>query len=250
MSFSGKTVLITGGTSGIGKDTAIEFAKAGANVVIAGRREAEGKAVVEEIEKTGQKGLFVKTDVSKEEDVKNLIDTTVKTFGRIDVAFNNAGVEHTGPVTELQVKDYEHVFNINVLGVLLSLKYEIPVMLKQGGGAIVNTTSVLGHAGMPGTSIYTGSKFAVEGITKATALEYATAGIRVNAVAPAVTQTEMFDRFTGGKQENIDAMAEIHPMGRFAAPKEIATTVMYLASDAASFVTGISIPVDGGVLAR
>ncbi|WP_459555558.1 Rossmann-fold NAD(P)-binding domain-containing protein [Lacunimicrobium album] len=250
MNFSGKVVLVTGGTSGIGKDTAIAFAKQGANVVVAGRREAEGHAVVAEIEKTGQKGLFVKTDVSQESDVKNLIEKTVEKFGRLDIAFNNAGVESAGPVTEFQVKDYEHVFGINVLGVLLSQKYEIPVMLKQGGGVIINTTSVLGHVGMPNVSVYTGSKFAVEGITKVTALEYAAAGIRVNTVAPAVTQTEMFDRVSGGNADNIAAMTAMHPMGRVATPMDIAGAVMFLASDAASFVTGISIPVDGGILAR
>jgi NAD(P)-dependent dehydrogenase (short-subunit alcohol dehydrogenase family) len=247
--FSGKVALITGGTSGIGKATAIAFAKEGAKVVVSGRREKEGLAVVEEITKAGGVAHFVKADVAKEEDVKRLVEATVAKFGRLDVAFNNAGVEWSGPITEATEADYRRVFDINVWGVLAGLKYQIPAMLKTGGGAIINTTSVLGHVALPNLSIYNATKFAVEGLTKTAALEFATQGIRVTAVAPAVTQSEMMDRFAGDP-EMLKWLTAKHPVGRIGRTEEIAAAVLYLASDDAKFTTGISLPVDGGLLAQ
>jgi NAD(P)-dependent dehydrogenase (short-subunit alcohol dehydrogenase family) len=251
MNFDGKVALVTGGTSGIGRETAIEFAKAGAKVVLAGRRQQEGAAVVDEIKSVGGDAHFVQTDISNEDQVKRLVDETVERFGRLDIAFNNAGVEHGGPVTEFTEDDYRHVFDINVLGVFLSQKYEIPAMLKSGGGVIINTSSILGQIAMPGAAVYNASKHAVEGITKTTALELAEQGIRVNSVAPGAIATDMIDRFAGEEgAESRKQLEALHPMGRLGQAKEIAAAVLYLASDAASFTTGISLPVDGGFLAR
>jgi NAD(P)-dependent dehydrogenase (short-subunit alcohol dehydrogenase family) len=250
--FNGKVVLVTGGTSGIGKATAVAFAKEGAKVVVSGRREKEGLAVVEEIKKGGGQGHFVRADVSKEDDVKNLVAQAVAKFGRLDVAFNNAGVEQPfAPTHETTAELYRHVFDINVLGVLLAMKYEIPELLKAGGGAVVNTSSILGHVAVPAFGVYNASKFAVEGLTRTAALEYATRGVRVNAVAPAMIVTDMIERFTGGSDtEQGKQMAALHPVGRMGRPEEVAAAVLYLASDAASFTTGISLPVDGGFLAK
>ena len=251
MTFNGKVALVTGGTSGIGKETALQFAREGAKVVVAGRRSTEGDAVIAEIESAGGEAFFVQTDVTKEDQVKHLVDETVRKFGRLDVAFNNAGIEQLGPVTDFTEEDYRKVFDINVLGVFLSQKYEIPAMLKSGGGSIINTSSIVGQVAMPGASIYIASKHAVEGITKTTALELAGQGIRVNAVAPGAIATDMIDRFAGEEgSDNRQWLASQHPMGRLGLAKEIAAAVLYLASDAASFTTGISLPVDGGYLAK
>lgn len=250
--FSGKVVLVTGGTSGIGKATALAFAKEGAKVVVSGRREAEGTAVVADIKKTGGEAAFVQADVAKEADIKRLVDETVRTYGRLDVAFNNAGVEWMGgTVADATEADYRRVFDINVWGVLAAMKHEIPVMLKTGGGAIINTSSIAGHVGMGGASIYIASKHAVEGLTKTAALEYAKQGVRVTAVAPAAIATDMIDRFTGGKDSDTSKqLAAMHPVGRMGRPEEVAAAVLYLGSDKAKFVTGISLPVDGGFLAQ
>lgn len=251
MSFNGKVVLVTGGTSGIGRETALQFGEAGAKVVVAGRRVEAGEAVVREIESAGAEALFVQTDVTQEDQVEHLVDETLRRFGRLDVAFNNAGIEHGGPVTEFTEADYRTVFDINVLGVFLSQKYEIPAMLKSGGGSIINTSSILGQIAMPGASVYNASKHAVEGITKTTALELAGQGIRVNSVAPGATATDMIDRFAGEEgSDGRQQLASQHPMGRLAKSKEIAAAVLYLASDAASFTTGVSLAVDGGYLAK
>jgi len=249
--FNGKVVLVTGGTSGIGQATALAFAKEGAKVVLSGRREKEGLAVVEEIRKASGTAHFVQADVAKEADVKRLVDETVAKFGRLDVAFNNAGIESMGPITEVSEAEYRRVFDINVWGVLASMKYEIPTMLKTGGGAIINTSSIAGHIGMGGVSVYIASKHAVEGLTKSAALEYAKQGVRVTAVAPAGIVTEMYERFTGGEDtEQGKAFAAMHPVGRVGRSEEVAAAVLYLASDAAKFTTGISLPVDGGWLAQ
>lgn len=251
MGFQGKVVLVTGGTSGIGRETAIQFAKHGARVVVSGRRATEGEKVVQEIRKAGGEALFVQADVAIEADVKRLVDTTVAKFGRLDVAFNNAGIEAGGPITEVTEAEYRRVFDINVLGVLLSLKYEIPAIRKSGGGSIINTSSILGHIAMPYASVYNASKHAVEGITKTVALELAGEGIRVNAVAPGAIATDMIDRFAGPEgAESRQQLAASHPVGRLGRSEEIAAAVLYLASDAASFTTGISLPVDGGYLAK
>lgn len=249
--FTGKVVLVTGGTSGIGKATAAAFAAEGAKVVVSGRREPEGLAVVEGIRKAGGEAAFVRADVSKEADVKAVVAATVAKYGRLDVAFNNAGVEWMGQVTDVTEADYRRIFDANVWGVLAAMKYEIPELVKTGGGAIVNTSSVAGHIGMAGVSVYTASKHAVEGLTKSAALEYAKQGVRVTAVAPAAIATEMIDRFVGGEEsEQRKGLATMHPVGRIGRSEEVAAAVLYLASDAAKFVTGISLPVDGGWLAQ
>lgn len=251
LAFGGKVALVTGGTSGIGKATAIAFAAAGANVVVSGRREPEGLAVVEQIRAAGGAAHFVRADVAKEADVKRLVEETVATFGRLDAAFNNAGVEWTGALTEATEADYRRIFDVNVWGVLASMKYEIPAMLKTGGGAIVNTSSVGGRVGMSGVSVYSAAKFAVEGLTKSAALEFAKRGVRVNAVAPAAVVTAMVDRFVGGPESARGrGLAAMHPVGRMGRPEEVAAAVLYLASDDAKFTTGVSLPVDGGWLAQ
>ena len=248
--FSGKVALVTGGTSGIGKTTAIEFARAGAKVVLTGRREKEGAQVVAEIKKLGGDAGFVRADVARDADVKGMVDFTVDKFGRLDIAFNNAGVEWMGPVDQASEAEYRRVFDINVWGVLNSMRHEIPAMLKTGGGAIVNTSSVAGHVGMGQVSIYTASKHAVEGLTKALALEFAKQNILINALAPGAIATEMFDRFDGKHSEVLDSLSSLIPVGRIGASEEIAAAVLYLCSDNAKFTTGTSLVVDGGFIAQ
>jgi NAD(P)-dependent dehydrogenase (short-subunit alcohol dehydrogenase family) len=248
--FSGKVALVTGGTSGIGKTTAIEFARAGAKVVLTGRREKEGAQVVAEIKKLGGDAGFVRADVARDADVKGMVDFTVDKFGRLDIAFNNAGVEWMGPLDQATEAEYRRVFDINVWGVLNSMRHEIPAMLKTGGGAIVNTSSVAGHVGMGQVSIYTASKHAVEGLTKALALEFAKQNIRINAVAPGAIATEMFDRFAGKHSEVLDSLSSLIPVGRIGASEEIAAAVLYLCSDNAKFTVGTSLVVDGGFIAQ
>ncbi len=247
---SGKVALVTGGTSGIGKTTAIAFARAGAKVVLTGRREKEGAQVVDEIRKLGGDAAFVRADVAKDADVKAMVDFTVGKYGRLNVAFNNAGVEWTGPLDQATEAEYRRVFDINVWGVLNSMRHEIPVMLKNGGGAIVNNSSVAGHVGLAGASIYMASKHAVEGLTKSIALEFAKQSIRVNAVAPGVIATDMLDRFAGKESEMRDSLTSIIPVGRIGAGEEIAAAVLYLCSDDAKFTTGTSLVVDGGYVAQ
>ena len=247
---NGKVALVTGGTSGIGKTTAIEFARAGAKVVLTGRREKEGAQVVAKIKKLGGDAAFVRADISKDPDVKAMIDFTVATYGRLDIAFNNAGVEWLGPLEQATEAEYRRVFDINVWGVLNSMRHEIPAMLKTGGGAIVNTSSVAGHVGMGQVSIYIASKHAVEGLTKALALEFAKQNIRINAIAPGAIATEMFDRFAGKHSEVVDSLRSLIPVGRIGASEEIAAAVLYLCSDDAKFTTGTSLVVDGGMLAQ
>ena len=245
---NGKVALVTGGTSGIGKATAIAFARAGAKVVLTGRREKEGAQVVAEIEKLGGDAAFVRADVAKDADVKAMVDFTVDKYGRLDVAFNNAGVEWKGPLEKATEAEYRRIFDINVWGVLNSMRHEIPVMLKNGGGAIVNTSSGAGHVGLPEVSVYVASKHAVEGLTKSVALEFARRNIRINAVAPGVIATEMFDRFAG--DELRDQITSITPVGRVGAAEEIAAAVLYLCSDDAKFTIGTSLVVDGGYVVQ
>jgi NAD(P)-dependent dehydrogenase (short-subunit alcohol dehydrogenase family) len=249
-SFSGKVALVTGGTSGIGKAAAIEFARAGAKVVLSGRREKEGADVVTEIKKLGGDAAFVRADVARDADVKAMVDFTVATYGRLDIVFNNAGVEWMGRLDQATEAEYRRVFDINVWGVLNSMRHEIPVMLKNGGGAIINTSSVLGHVGMGQVSIYIASKHAVEGLTKAVALEFAKQNIRINAVAPAVVATEMVDRFAGKEGEMRDYLTSLHPVGRIGISEEIAAAVLYLCSDDAKFTVGTSLVVDGAFIAQ
>lgn len=255
-SFQGKVALVTGGSSGIGRTTAVAFAREGAKVVVTSRRENEGKETVRLIKEIGSEGLFIRTDVSKEGDVKAMVEGTVKAYGRLDYAFNNAGIEgDAAPLAEQTVDNYEAVLGINVKGVFLSMKYEIPQMLKNGGGAIVNMSSVGGLIGFPNFSLYIASKHAVVGLTKTAALEYAKSVIRINAVSPAVIETDMVDRFVGkigvGKEgEMRQQLAAMHPIGRTGKPEEIASAVLYLCSDGASFITGQTLAIDGGYTAQ
>jgi len=249
--FSGKVAVVTGGTSGIGKAAAIALAQAGANVVVAGRRQAEGEETIRQIQASGGDGFFVVTDVSKEADVQALIEKTMARYGRLDIAFNNAGVDQeTTPLPEQTEATYDRIMDINVKGVWLSLKHEIPAMLKNGGGAIVNTTSGLGLVGAIGVPIYVASKHAVEGLTKSVALEYAKQGIRVNAVSPGLIQTEMLDRTVQTNTELMEYFKTTLPMGRIGTPQEVVNAVLWLCSDASSFVTGHSLTVDGGYIAQ
>src|SRR5215467_14996195 len=245
--FEGKVALVTGATSGIGKATAIAFARAGAKVVLTGRREKEGAQVVAEIRKLGGEAAFVRTDIANDADVQAMVKFVVDKFGKLDIAFNNAGVEWKGALDQATEAEYRRIFDINVWGVLNSMRHEIPVMLKNGGGAIVNTSSVAGHVGLPQVSVYIASKHAVEGLTKSVALEFAKQNIRINAVAPGVIATEMFDRFADDQFRN--RITSITPVGRIGASDEIAAAVLYLASDDAKFTTGASLVVDGGYVA-
>jgi|SRR5579872_1847523 len=249
-SYKNKVALVTGGTSGIGRATAIAFAEAGAKAVLTGRREKEGKEVVAEIKRNGGTASFFKADFSKDAEVRAAVDFVVATHGRLDVAFNNAGVESFAPLSEITEEKYRAVFDINVWGVLNAMKHEIAVMLKSGGGAIVNTSGIFGHVGTAQVTVSAGSKHAVEGMTKCVALEFAKQNIRVNTVSPAGIATDMVDRFAGKEGAARDALIARHPVGRLGTSEEIAAAVLYLCSDAAKFTTGTSIKVDGGWLAQ
>jgi NAD(P)-dependent dehydrogenase (short-subunit alcohol dehydrogenase family) len=239
-------VLVTGGLSGIGRAAAVAFAKKGAKVVVAGRRDDAGKALVKELRSLGSEAEFINADVRKEEDVRALVDKTVARFGRLDVAVNNAGTEGKGGrITEQTAESYAATFDTNVLGVVLSMKHEVRAMQAQGSGNIINVSSTYGHEGAAGASIYVGAKHAVEGITKSVALELAKSGIRVNAIAPGPTDTGMLTRFTG-TPENKAALVTTVPMGRLGLPEELANAIVFVASDEASFITGHVLNVDGG----
>lgn len=248
--FEGKVALVTGGTSGIGRDTAILFAKAGAKVVVAGRREAEGNDTVELVRAAGGDALFVKADVSKASEVENLVKKTVEKFGRLDVAFNNAGVEGKWvPIISQTEDDWDRTIDINLKGVWLCLKYEIRQMLKQGwGGAIVNMSSIGGLMGAAGAATYNASKHGVIALTKSAALENAKNRIRVNAICPAVIETAMGERLFGAPDVKRYATS-LHPLGRFGKPTEIAEAVLWMCSERASFMTGQPLVLDGGFLA-
>jgi NAD(P)-dependent dehydrogenase (short-subunit alcohol dehydrogenase family) len=243
---SNPVVLITGALTGIGRAAALAFAKDGAQIVVSGRREAEGKALEAELRSLGTEAAFVRADVRHEDDVRSLIDQTVARFGRIDAAVNAAGTEgQPGPVTEQTAESYAATFDTNVLGTLLSMKHELRVMRAQGRGSIINISSTYGHEGAAGASVYAASKHAVEGLTKSAALEGAGSGVRVNAVAPGPTDTGMLTRFTG-TPENKAALVTTVPMGRLGLSEELANAIVFIASDEASFITGHVLNVDGG----
>ena len=245
-----KVALITGGTGGIGRATAVAFAREGARVVVTGRRAAEGARTVELISAAGGEGLFVQADITRGDEVEAAVQRTVERFGRLDIAFNNAGVDaRIQPIAEDTEDNFDHVFNTNVRGVWLSLKYELRQMLRQGGGgSIINNSSIYGARGTYLSANYIASKHAVEGYTKAAALEVAAHGIRVNAVAPGFTRTDMIGQHMSPETEQF--MVGSQPLGRLAEPEETARAVVFLASEAASFITGASLPVDGGFLAK
>jgi len=245
------TVLITGALTGIGRATALAFAREGANVVVSGRREEAGQQLASELRALGARAEFLLADVTDEAQVASLVHQTVERFGRLDVAVNNAGVEgDLGPVAGQTAANYRATFDTNVLGTLLSLKHEIPVMLAQGSGSIINLSSIAGQVGMAGASVYVASKHAVEGLTKSAALEVAAQGVRINAVAPGPVETAMLTRFTGGSDDAKAGLLSMMPAKRGAAPEEIAQTIVFLASDKARFLTGQSIAVDGGYTAQ
>ena len=239
-------VLITGGLTGIGRAAAIAFARKKAKVVVAGRRDEAGQALVKELRAFGTEAEFINTDVRKDAEVRALVDQTVARFGRLDVAVNNAGTEgQVGPITDQTAESYAATFDTNVLGVILSMKHEVRVMQAQGSGSIINISSTYGHEGAAGASVYVGSKHAVEGITKSVALEVAKSGIRVNGVAPGPTDTGMLTRFTG-TAENKAALVTGVPMARLGLSEELADAIVFIGSNEASFITGHILNVDGG----
>lgn len=243
--FKNKVALVTGSTFGIGKATAIAFAKNGAQVVLSDWMEDED--TLQTIKDAGGDAIFVQCDVSKEKDIINLVTKTKEHFGRLDYAFNNAGVEGTpAPAHECTDEIWDRVMNINLKGLWYCMKHQIPLMLQNGGGVIINNASIAGLVGFSGIPPYVASKHGVVGITKNVALDYAKQGIRCNAVCPGVIRTPMIDRFTGNNKEVEMQFAGLKPMGRIGEPREVADAVIYLCSDGASFITGQALAIDGG----
>ncbi|MCZ6560520.1 MAG: SDR family oxidoreductase [Gammaproteobacteria bacterium] len=249
--FDGKVVMVTGGGVGIGRATALAFAREGGKVVIGNRNVEKGEEVVKVIRDDGGEASFLRTDVLSEDDVQALVEHAVSTYGRLDVAFNNAGVEGLiAPLADQTDDNYRYVMDINVRGVWLSMKYQIPQMLKNGGGAIVNNSSVAGLIGFPGLGIYCASKHAVMGLTKTVALEYSAQGIRCNTVNPGAIDTSMVDRLAESLDSGKDDLSALHPIGRIGTADEVANAVLWLCSDKASFVTGTDLCVDGAFTAQ
>jgi NAD(P)-dependent dehydrogenase (short-subunit alcohol dehydrogenase family) len=239
-------VLITGALAGIGRATAIAFAKEGGRLVVSGRRENIGNALAVELRQLGAEAEFIRADVRHEDEVRRLVDQAVTRFGRLDIAVNNAGTEgNPGPVTEFTAENYAAMFDTNVLGTLFGMKHELRVMQAQGSGSIVNLSSTMGERGSANMALYAGSKHAVEGITKSAAIEAAAFGVRVNAVAPGPTETAMLDRLTGGAEKKAAFSAAV-PLKRLGTPEEVADAITFLASDKARFITGQVIRVNGG----
>jgi NAD(P)-dependent dehydrogenase (short-subunit alcohol dehydrogenase family) len=245
-----QVVLVTGALTGIGRATAVAFANKGAKVVVSGRHDDKGEALVAELRALGAEAEFVRADVTKEGEVRNLVDKAVAKFGRLDVAVNNAGVEgELGPIQDATVENFRAVHDANVVGVFLSMKHELRVMAGQDSGSIVNISSTYGHKATAGGTAYASSKFAVEGLTKTVALEQGNSGIRVNAVAPGLTDTNMADRFTGGSAEVNDALVATVPLLRRGNPKELANAIVFISSPEASYISGTVFEVDGGLSA-
>ena len=249
--FADKVVLVTGGSSGIGRAAVVAFGRQGAKVVIASRRVDWSKETLRLLREAGGDGLVVKTDVSNEADVKSMVEATLEAYGRLDFAFNNAGIEQIPqPIVEQTAELFDRIMDVNVKGVWLALKYEIPAMLKSGGGAIVNMSSIRGVSGFPGAAIYSASKHAVIGLTKSFALEYASSGIRINAVCPGTIETPMIADMIAKESLTMEDFQRDQPMGRLGRPEEIAAAVVWLCSPFASFVIGHALAVDGGYTAR
>jgi NAD(P)-dependent dehydrogenase (short-subunit alcohol dehydrogenase family) len=247
--FKDKVAIVTGGSSGIGRATALAFAKKGAKVAVVDWKEND--EMVDLIKELGSEAIFIKCDVSKTAEVQAMVAKTIAAFGRLDYAFNNAGIEGTQANTyDCTEENWDKTISVNLKGIWLCMKYEIPEMLKQGKGVIVNCASVAGLIGFAGLPAYVASKHGVVGLTKTTALEYAKQGLRVNAVCPGVIQTPMIDRLTGKTKESIEQFTGLEPMGRFGIPDEIANAVLWMCSDEASFVTGHAMTVDGGFVAQ
>lgn len=250
-SYAGKVAFVTGAASGIGRAAALAFAREGASVVVADVSEQDNQETARMIEAAGGQALAIRCDVTRAEDVKAALDTTIETFGRLDAAFNNAGVEQAKKATaDLTEEEWDRIIGIDLRGMFLCMKYEIPLMLKQGGGAIVNTSSGAGVKGFKDQAAYVAAKHGVVGLTKSAALDYASENIRINVVCPGIIDTPMMDRFGGGtpegKERELAGAAAAEPIGRAGKPEEIAAAVLWLCSDAASFVTGAAMVVDGG----
>jgi NAD(P)-dependent dehydrogenase (short-subunit alcohol dehydrogenase family) len=243
---SNPVVLITGALTGIGRATALKFAKEGCRIVVSGRRQEAGQTLATELRALGAEAEFIRADVRHDDEVRELVNRTIARFGRLDAAVNNAGTEgHPGPVTEQSADSYAETFDTNVLGTLLCMKHELRVMQAQGSGSIINISSTYGHLGARGASVYAASKHAVEGLTKSAALEAAASGVRVNAVAPGPIETAMLDRFTGSAERKAGLIAGV-PLQRLGEPDEIANAIVFIASDRSSFTTGQVLFVDGG----
>ena len=246
----GKVAIVTGAASGIGRATAILFASEGAKVVLADWDERQGSRVADELREAGHDAVFVRVDVSRPEDVEGMISTAVERYARLDVLFNNAGIEgEQAPTADCTLDNWERVINVNLKGVFLGMKYGIPAMLRGGGGAIINNASVAGIVGFAGIPAYCASKGGVIQLTKAAALEYAKQGIRVNVICPGVIWTPMVERFTAQSDETRKALESLEPVGRFGTPEEVARLALFLASDDSTFCTGAPFIVDGGFVA-